>query len=44
MITAFHPHVQGVWLNHAIFVSEEVIFLDLEFRVDKSVLLKIEML
>jgi hypothetical protein len=24
------PHVQGVRLNHAIFASEEVIFLDWE--------------
>jgi hypothetical protein len=37
-------HVQGVWLNHAIFAPEEVIFLGLECRLDKSVLLKTEML
>ena len=37
-------HVQGVWLNHAIFAPEEVIFLGLECRLDKSVLLKTAML
>jgi len=36
--------VQGVWLNQAIFAPEEVIFLDSECRMDKSVLLKTEML
>jgi hypothetical protein len=37
-------HVQGVRLNYAIFASAEVIFLDWECRMDKSVLLKTAML
>src|SRR5215468_8150665 len=37
-------HVQGVRINHAIFASEAVLFLDWECRIHKSVLWKTEML
>ena len=38
------PHVQGVWLNHANFTPKEGMFLGLEYKLDKSVLVKTAML
>jgi hypothetical protein len=37
--TGLHTYVQGVWLNHAIFASTEVIVSQLGVRMAKSVLL-----